>query len=76
MPKLFRREILRQSAAVSDDNLITASAFAALEFSYEVFKRTGVKKAQTAEAGRTIWKVGAVFCSIDGVIKIDTLIAP
>ncbi len=62
MPKLFRREILRQSAAVSDDNLITASAFAALEFSYEVFKRTGVKKAQTAEAWYQLYKTRNAGC--------------
>jgi putative intracellular protease/amidase len=48
--------------AVSDDNLITASAFAALEFSYEVFKKTGVMKAQTAEAWYQLYKTGDAEC--------------
>jgi putative intracellular protease/amidase len=42
--------------AVCDGNLITASGLAALEFSYEVFKRTGVMKAQTAEAWYQLYK--------------------
>lgn len=36
--------------AVADDNLITASGLAPLEFSYEVFKKTGVMKESTLEA--------------------------
>ena len=36
--------------AVTDGNLITASGFAPLEFSYEVFKKTKVMKPATLEA--------------------------
>lgn len=35
---------------VSDNNLITASGLAALEFSYEVFKKTHLMKTETLEA--------------------------
>ena len=37
-------------AAVMDNNLITASGLAALDFSYEVFKKTDVMKTETLEA--------------------------
>ena len=36
--------------AVCDDNLITASGFAALEFTYEIIKKTGLMRANTVEA--------------------------
>jgi len=36
--------------AVTDNNLITASGLASLDFSYEVFKRTHVMKPETLEA--------------------------
>ncbi len=36
--------------AVADDNLITAGGFAALEFSYEVLKKTNLMKTSTLEA--------------------------
>jgi putative intracellular protease/amidase len=42
--------------AVSDGNLITASWLAPLEFSYEVFKRTGVMKPQTLEAWYQLYR--------------------
>jgi hypothetical protein len=35
---------------VVDDNLITASGFASLEFSYEVFKKLSIMKTDTLEA--------------------------
>ena len=35
---------------VTDGNLITATGLAALEFSYEVFKKTDVIKPETLEA--------------------------
>lgn len=38
------------SPVAVDDNLITATGLASLEFSYEIFKRIGVMKAKTAEA--------------------------
>lgn len=36
--------------AVTDNNLITASVFAPLEFAYEIFKKTAVMKPATLEA--------------------------
>ncbi len=36
--------------AVADDNLITASGVAALEFSYEVLKKTNLMKPATLES--------------------------
>ncbi len=41
---------------VSDDNLITASGLAALEFSYEVFKKTNLMKTETLEAWYQLYK--------------------
>ena len=49
-PNYLGEKFYVNQPAVSDDNLITASWLAALEFSYEVFKKTGVMKAQTVEA--------------------------
>ena len=42
--------------AVTDDNLITASGIAPLEFSYEVLKRINVMKAETLEAWYQLYK--------------------
>jgi putative intracellular protease/amidase len=42
--------------AVADDNLITASGLAALEFSYEVLKRTNLMKTETLEAWYQLYK--------------------
>jgi putative intracellular protease/amidase len=42
--------------AVTDDNLITASSIAPLEFSYEVLKRINVMKAETLEAWYQLYK--------------------
>jgi len=41
---------------VVDDNLITATGLASLEFSYEVFKRSGVMKENTSEAWYQLFK--------------------
>lgn len=41
---------------VVDDNLITASGLAPLEFSYEVFKRTSIMKKSTLEAWYQLYK--------------------
>jgi putative intracellular protease/amidase len=61
-PKYLGEKFYVNQPAVSDDNLITASAFGALEFSYEVFKKTGVMKAQTAEAWYQLYRTGAAEC--------------
>lgn len=42
--------------AVTDDNLITASGIAPLEFSYEILKRTNVMKTETLEAWYQLYK--------------------
>lgn len=42
--------------AVTDDNLITASGLAPLEFSYEVLKRTNLMKTETLEAWYQLYK--------------------
>jgi len=42
--------------AVTDNNLITASGIAPLEFSYEIFKKTNVMKAKTLEAWYQLYK--------------------
>jgi putative intracellular protease/amidase len=42
--------------AVTDNNLITASGIAPLEFSYEVLKRINVMKAETLEAWYQLYK--------------------
>lgn len=42
--------------AVTDDNLITASGIAPLEFSYEILKRTSVMKTETLEAWYQLYK--------------------
>jgi putative intracellular protease/amidase len=57
-PNYLGEKFYVNQPAVSDGNLITASAFGALEFSYEVFKKTGAMKAQTAEAWYQLYKTG------------------
>lgn len=42
--------------AVTDNNLITATGIAPLEFSYEIFKKTNVMKAETLEAWYQLYK--------------------
>ncbi len=42
--------------AVTDNNLITATGIAPLEFSYEIFKKTKVMKAETLEAWYQLYK--------------------
>lgn len=42
--------------AVTDNNLITASGLAPLEFSYEVLKRTNLMKTETLEAWYQLYK--------------------
>ena len=42
--------------AVTDDNLITASGIAPLEFSYEVLKRTNLMKTETLESWYQLYK--------------------
>ncbi|MFW9824639.1 MAG: type 1 glutamine amidotransferase family protein [Candidatus Thorarchaeota archaeon] len=45
-----------EQPAVVDDNLITASGLAPLEFSYEVFKKMNVMKSETLEAWYQLFK--------------------
>jgi len=58
--------------AVTDDNLITASGIAPLEFSYEVLKRTNLMKTETLEAWYQLYKTNepkyfyALMESIEG----------
>ncbi|OEC86309.1 MULTISPECIES: type 1 glutamine amidotransferase family protein [Methanobacterium] len=42
--------------AVTDDNLITASSIAPLEFSYEILKRINIMKTETLEAWYQLYK--------------------
>jgi putative intracellular protease/amidase len=42
--------------AVTDNNLITASGIAPLEFTYEVIKKTGIMKSDTLEAWYGLYK--------------------
>lgn len=42
--------------AVTDDNLITASGLAPLEFSYEILKRTNLMKTETLKAWYQLYK--------------------
>ena len=61
--------------AVTDDNLITASGLAPLEFSYEVLKRTNLMKTETLEAWYQLYKTNepkyfyALMESIEGALK-------
>jgi putative intracellular protease/amidase len=58
--------------AVTDDNLITASGLAPLEFSYEILKRTNLMKTETLEAWYQLYKTNepkyfyALMESIEG----------
>lgn len=59
--KMFCREYTGENfylnqPAVTDDNLITASGIAPLEFSYEILKRTNVMKTETLEAWYQLYK--------------------
>ena len=42
--------------AAADSNLITASGLAPLEFTYEIFKKTGIMEKNTAEAWYNLFK--------------------
>ncbi len=59
--------------AVTDDNLITASGIAPLEFSYEILKRTNLMKTETLEAWYQLYKTKeskyfyALMESIEGI---------
>jgi len=44
--------------AVTDDNLITASVFAPIEFAYEIFKKTDVMKPATADSWFQLFTTG------------------
>jgi putative intracellular protease/amidase len=61
-PNYLGEKFYVNQPAVSDDNLITASWLAALEFSYEVFKKTGVMKAQTVEAWYQLHRTRDAVC--------------
>jgi putative intracellular protease/amidase len=58
--------------AVTDDNLITSSGIAPLEFSYEILKRTNLMKTETLEAWYQLYKTNepkyfyALMQSIEG----------
>jgi len=55
-PEYLGEKFYLNQPAVADDNLITASGLAALEFSYEVFKRTNVMKTESLEAWYQLYK--------------------
>jgi putative intracellular protease/amidase len=55
-PKYLGENNYLEQPAVVDSNLITASAFAPLEFSYEVFKKMNVMKPETLEAWYQLYK--------------------
>lgn len=46
----------KDKPAIVDGNLITASGWAPLEFSYEIFKKTAVMKSETLEAWYGLYK--------------------
>jgi putative intracellular protease/amidase len=46
----------RDTPVVVDGNLITASGIAPLEFSYEIFKKTGAMKSNTVEAWYNLYR--------------------
>ncbi len=55
----YRGEALYQDeAAVTDGNLITASATAPVDFAYQIFKRLEVYDARTLEAWYGLYKTG------------------
>lgn len=55
-PEYSGDEYYLNHPAVTDDNLITASGLAPLEFSYEVFKKINVMKPETLEAWYQLYK--------------------
>ncbi len=50
--------LYQEAAAVTDGNLITASATAPVDFAYQIFKRLEVYDAQTLEAWYGLYKTG------------------
>lgn len=71
-PEYTGENFYLNQAAVTDDNLITASGLAPLEFSYEVLKRTNLMKTETLEAWYQLYKTNeskyfyALMESIEG----------
>ena len=55
-PEYTGEDFYLNQPAVTDDNLITASGLAPLEFSYEVLKRTNLMKTETLEAWYQLYK--------------------
>lgn len=55
-PEYDGEKFYMNQPAVTDDNLITASGIAPLEFSYEVLKRINVMKVETLEAWYQLYK--------------------
>ena len=55
-PEYTGEDFYLNQPAVTDDNLITASGIAPLEFSYEVLKRTNLMKTETLEAWYQLYK--------------------
>lgn len=55
-PEYGEENFYLNQPAVTDDNLITASGIAPLEFSYEVLKRINVMKTETLEAWYQLYK--------------------
>lgn len=55
-PEYTGKNFYINQPAVTDDNLITASGIAPLEFSYEILKRTNLMKTETLEAWYQLYK--------------------
>ncbi|MDO9045927.1 MAG: type 1 glutamine amidotransferase family protein [Methanobacteriaceae archaeon] len=55
-PEYIGENFYLNQPAVTEDNLITASGLAPLEFSYEVLKRTNLMKTETLEAWYQLYK--------------------
>ena len=55
-PEYIGENFYLNQPAVTDDNLITASGIAPLEFSYEILKRTNLMKTETLEAWYQLYK--------------------
>ncbi len=55
-PEYNGEDFYLNQPAVTDDNLITASGLAPLEFSYETLKRTNLMKTETLEAWYQLYK--------------------
>jgi hypothetical protein len=71
-PEYIGENFYINQPAVTDDNLITASGIAPLEFSYEILKRTNLMKTETLEAWYQLYKTNepkyfyALMESIEG----------